>query len=373
MAEAGLDATIDGVGNVIGRSRNPGSALLIGSHSDTQPTGGWLDGAMGVIYALEIARSLGEDGETRALAVDVASWIDEEGAYFSFLGSKSFCAEPMPDAWAQVTGRDGRSLAEAIAAAEFAGRAPARLDPARHIGYLEAHIEQGGRLEAAGKRIGVVTNIVGIRNFIIAFKGAQNHAGTTPMPLRRDAGAALIDLAYAIRARFAELAGADTVWTIGHIELHPGAPSIIPGRAEMVLQFRDPAESRLDLLEATLHSLVAAANAAGHIEIAFAAAKDGVAATAMDGELQRHLGIAAEAHAPGGWMLMPSGAGHDAQILARHVPSAMLFVPSIGGISHDFAEDTAEDDVVLGCQVLATACVSILRELARTAPAGRRV
>jgi len=361
MTDAGLDSTIDGVGNVVGRSRKPGPALLVGSHSDTQPNGGWLDGAMGVICAIELARALRDDPATRDLALDAVSWQDEEGAYFSFLGSRSFCGDAPADAIDRAAGIDGKSLRAAIAEAGLADIAPRCLEPGRHVAYLEAHIEQGGRLEAEGKRIGVVTDIVGIREFSVTFGGKQNHAGTTPMPIRRDAGAALIRFAAELDIRFKALAGPNTVWTIGRVQFFPGAPSIIPGRAEMIVQMRDPEGARLTRFADALRGLGDETNRAGPVTVAIAEPDEPTDPSAMDEGLQRHLAAAAEARAPGRWISMPSGAGHDAQIVARYLPSAMLFVPSIGGVSHDFSEDTADADIALGCQVLADAAASILK------------
>jgi N-carbamoyl-L-amino-acid hydrolase len=361
MSEAGLDASIDGVGNVVGRSRNPGPALLVGSHSDTQPNGGWLDGAMGVIYAIELARALRDDPATRDYALDAISWQDEEGAYFGFLGSRSFCNDAPADAIDRATGIDGKSLRAAMAEAGLADVAPRRLEPGRHVAYLEAHIEQGGRLEAERKRIGIVTDIVGIREFTVTFGGKQNHAGTTPMPIRRDAGAALMRFATELDARFKALAGPNTVWTVGRVQFFPGAPSIIPGRAEMIVQMRDPQAARLQQFAASLHALGDSFNRAGPVTVAIAEPDEPTDPSAMDEGLQRHLTAAAEKHAAGNWIPMPSGAGHDAQIVARFLPSAMLFVPSIGGVSHDFSEDTADADIALGCQVLADAAASILK------------
>ncbi len=182
------------------------------------------------------------------------------------------------------------------------------------------------------------------------------------MPKRRDAGVALVGFADRLHAAFAEIAGPPTVWTIGRITLDPGAISIIPGRAEMILQCRDHDDARLDALEARAHELVAEANARGPVAVALAPHGDPARPIPMDDGLQAQLAAAAEAALPGGWIRMPSGAGHDAQVLAAVLPSAMLFVPSIGGISHDFGEDTAEDDIVLGCQVLCDAAASILRD-----------
>ena len=362
MREAGLDARIDGLGTVLGRSRAGGKALLVGSHTDTQPTGGWLDGAMGVMYGLELARAFREHDETRDLALDVASWIDEEGAFFGCLGSQAFCGMVDEEALDAAVGPGGVRLTEALREAGFSGRPREQLDAERYAGYLEAHIEQGPYLEEEGKRIGVVTSIVGIRSYQVAFKGQQNHAGTTPMARRRDAATALIDLAHRVNRRFPERVGSKSVWTIGQIDVFPGASSIVPGAAWMSVQFRDGEESRLDALSALLHEIVTEADAGTEVEITIGEGNERVVAAAMDEGFQGHLARAAEAHAPGAWMHMPSAAGHDAQVIARRMPSAMLFVPSIDGISHAFEEDTAEEDVVLGCQVFADAAAAILRE-----------
>ena len=365
MTAAGLDATIDGVGTVFGRSRQVGSALVIGSHSDTQPSGGWLDGAMGVIYGIEIARAFAESPQERDLPIDVASWIDEEGTFSSYLGSRSFCGEDVNHALATARNRENVLLGDALKASGFAGRRLVRLERGRHAGYLEAHIEQGGRLEAAGKRIGVVDAIVGIHDMRITFTGQRNHAGTTPMALRKDAGAALVAFAGRLDETFRAAAGPETVWTIGRIELDPGSTSVVPGRAEMLLQYRDGDAATLEKLGQKLRSLVQEFGKAGPVQISLSPFDAPVAPAGMDAGLQARIQEAAARRVPGGWMNMPSGAGHDAQIIAPHLPSAMLFVPSVGGVSHDFAEDTREEDIILGCQVAADAAAAILRAARR--------
>jgi beta-ureidopropionase / N-carbamoyl-L-amino-acid hydrolase len=363
LIEAGLDARIDGVGSVFGRSRNPGPALVIGSHTDTQPTGGWLDGAMGVIYGLEIARAFAESDDTRELAIDVASWMDEEGTFAGYLGSRSFVGEPLDEAIAHARNREGVALTDALQAAGVAGKPRVKLESGRHQAYLEPHIEQGGRLEAEGKKIGVVTTIVGIREMRITFVGQRNHAGTTPMAIRKDAGAALIAFAHRLDGEFRAMARPETVWTVGRIDLDPGSLSIVPGRADLLLQFRDADADLLGRMEARLAELVQAADAMAPVRVSLAPADAPVEPTVMDAGLQTHIAAAAEAEAPGRWIRMPSGAGHDAQVIAQHLPSGMLFVPSIGGVSHDFTEDTTADDIVLGCRVAAAAAASILRSL----------
>ena len=179
------------------------------------------------------------------------------------------------------------------------------------------------------------------------------------MTLRKDAGQALIEFVNQVNAEFPKIVGDRTVWTVGRIELDPGAPSIIPGIAELTLQFRDADVKLMDRLEDKVHELAAAA--AGDIAVEATTKAGNVLPVATDPGLTEHIAAAAEIHAPNDWLRMPSGAGHDAQVLAMRMPSAMVFVPSIGGISHDFAEDTSDEDLVLGCQVLATAAESILR------------
>lgn len=363
MTDAGLDAAIDGVGTVFGRSRKSGPALVIGSHTDTQPTGGWLDGALGVIYGLEIARALHECAATRDFAVDVASWIDEEGTFSSFLGSRSFVGDAIDASLQHARNREGVLLGDALAQAGLANAPRVVLDRARQRAYLEPHIEQGGRLEASGKSIGVVTTIVGIREFQLRFTGQRNHAGTTPMSIRRDAGAALVAFIARIDAAFGRLADPDTVWTVGRIDLDPGSFSVVPGKADMYLQFRDGNPERLHAMESALAALVEEWNSQHAVPVELIACDGPEEPVVMDTALQQHIAQAAEAVAPGQWIRMPSGASHDAQVIGHHIPACMLFVPSIGGVSHDFIEDTAEAHIVLGCAVAARAAAGIVEAL----------
>ena len=354
LTEARLDASIDGIGNVYGRDPAPGRKLLMGSHMETQNHAGWLDGVMGVLYGLEAARTLGR-------GIDVAAWADEEGHFGSFLGSRSFCGL-LTEQEIDVCGNreTGVSLRDALRNAGFSGQPRQKIDTARYRGYLEAHIEQGADLEDHRLRLGIVTAIVGSRRFRIQFKGQQNHAGTTRMSVRKDAGVALVKLVAAIEERFPKIANPRTVWTTGDIRLDPGAPSIVPGGAELVFQFRDTDQATLDALDAALHELMLEA-ANGPCEVTVAN-RSSTAPSAMDPGFQGALEDAARRHAPGLYQPMPSGAGHDAQILSQVLPSAMLFVPSIGGISHHFTENTRDEDIVLGCQVFADAAAAILAE-----------
>jgi N-carbamoyl-L-amino-acid hydrolase len=361
MKEAGLDPVIDGIGTVLGKSRKAGPRVLIGSHSDTQPRGGWLDGVMGVIYGLEVARAMAEDPATAHLAVDVASWADEEGHWGQMTGSRSFVGMLGEEDIDKARHRDeGTKMRDALKAAGLEGVPREHLEDGRYRGYLEAHIEQGGVLEATGKRIGIVTAIVGIYQYRLTFSGIQNHAGTTPMPIRKDAGVAMMRLYNEVMETFPRIAGPRSVWTVGRMSVEPAAPAIIPGKAEMILQFRDADAKVLDGFAAALASIVEAHNRKGPCTVECVNLSKTMP-TVMDERFLDAIEAAATANAPDKHMRMPSGAGHDAQILGLKLPAAMMFVPSIGGISHHFTENTADADIVLGCQVFADAAAKILK------------
>jgi beta-ureidopropionase / N-carbamoyl-L-amino-acid hydrolase len=359
LPKAGLAATLDGIGNVLGTSTKPGPKLLAGSHLESQNFAGWLDGPLGVVYALEAARVINPDSNEKG-AVEVAAWCDEEGHFGHFLGSRSYVGAVTEDDVDAARDRNSdRTMREALRDVGLAGRARAKAERGRHIGYLEAHIEQGRTLESTGLGIGVVTSIVGIWQYRIIFSGEQNHAGTTRMDVRKDAGVALARYCVAIDDRFPALCGPRTVWTTGRITLDPGAPSIIPGRAEMLFQIRDDDPGVIERLEDLLRSMAAEVSAQGRCSVAVERVRTGAPAI-MDASFQQAIEDASVAFAGGRSVRMPSGAGHDAQILATIMPAGMLFVPSIGGISHHWSENTGDADIVTGAQVFVEACRQLL-------------
>jgi N-carbamoyl-L-amino-acid hydrolase len=359
LPDAGLRAEIDGIGNVLGTSTKSGPKLLAGSHLESQNYAGWLDGPLGVVYALEAARVINSDRSASG-AVEVASWCDEEGHFGSFLGSRSYVgAATEADIDAARDRTSGRTMREALSDVGLAGRPRAVAQRGRHVGYLEAHIEQGRTLESGGLAIGVVTSIVGIWQYRITFSGEQNHAGTTRMDARKDAGLALARFCVEIDDRFPKLCGPRTVWTTGRITLDPGAPSIIPGKAEMLFQIRDEDPHVIERLEEVLRNMAAAASAQGRCGVAVERLRTGSPAL-MDARFQEAIESASLAFAGGRSIAMPSAAGHDAQILATIMPAGMLFVPSIGGISHHWNEDTDEADIVTGAEVFVDACRRLL-------------
>jgi beta-ureidopropionase / N-carbamoyl-L-amino-acid hydrolase len=361
LREAGLDAEVDGVANILGRSRANGKKALSGSHLESQNYAGWLDGALGCVYALEAARAIAEDPATADLGVDVVVFSDEEGHFGSFMGSRSFVGlldESEIDAAADRA--SGMTMREGLTKAGWNGKPRHLIDPARYAAFFEAHIEQGDTLESSGQKIGVVTAIVAIWQYRITVLGEQNHAGTTSMQRRRDASRELIQLLAAIDARFQKVAGERSVWTVGRIDVEPGEKSIIPGKAQALFQLRDADPAVLARMEASLHEEVARANSSGRCDIQVERLSASTPAL-MDEGLQAALDTAAEVTAPGGHIRMPSGAGHDAQWLARKLPAAMMFVPSINGVSHHWTENTSDADIVLGAQVFADAIVEALR------------
>jgi N-carbamoyl-L-amino-acid hydrolase len=348
LTEAGLAAEIDGIGNVIGRHQGAGPHALVGSHIESQNQAGWLDGALGVVAGLALARA--------GLPVDVVACADEEGHFEGgFLGSKSFTGllgEAEIDR--SKSRNDGTPLRAALQAAGLEGLPRVAIDPARYRGFFELHIEQGTQLESAGNRAAVVSGIVAIWQYRITITGQQDHAGGTTMAERRDAGLTAVRLLAAIDQEFPRICGPRSVWTAGKIAVSPGAPSIIPGEAEIMFQFRDLEMATLQRMEATLEALVRESNRRERCPAVLTNISRSTPAI-CDPAMMAALEAAAAAVVPGQWAVMPSGAGHDAQYFARVMPTAMLFTPSIGGISHHWAEDTKEEDLADCCEVLAQA------------------
>ena len=360
MREAGLTPHMDGIANVIGMSPAPGPKLLTGSHLESQSHAGWLDGAMGVMFGLEVARAFAESDKTRHFGIDVGAWCDEEGHFGAYLGSRSFIGALTEDIIDKAVSRtDGRTMRQALKEAGLEGIPRQLIDKSRYKGYFEAHIEQGDVLDAMGLTVGAVTSIVGIWQYKLTFRGIQNHAGTTRMAIRRDAGLAAARFCVRINEIMPQICGPLSVWTTGRITLDPGAPNIIPGSAEVIFHVRDASVKVLEAMQAALFSLVEEMDRQGPCGVSIATVSRSTPAL-MDEGFIKAIEEAAERHVPGRYQRMPSGAGHDAQYFATLLPSVMLFVPSIGGISHHWSENTRDEDMIAGCQVMADACEIIL-------------
>ncbi|MCP9486019.1 MAG: Zn-dependent hydrolase [Gaiellaceae bacterium MAG52_C11] len=362
MRTMGLEVEIDSAGNLLGRwSAGPvgSSAVVVGSHLDTVPSGGRFDGALGVVAAIHAVRVLKEEGFEPDRPLWIVAFMDEEGTRFNaaLFGSRAFTGESLTGLGDRM-GTDGVSLREAMAAAGYElDRAGEACRVGRVGAYLELHIEQGPVLESEGVEIGVVTSIVGLRGYRVRLTGEANHAGTTPMGLRRDAlaGAARI----ALELREAARARAETTANVGRIAVEPGGANVVPGLADFTIDVRATTVEGLGELE---HLVVES--------VARIAAEEGLGPDvqqtfALDPlELDPALVSAVEraaAEEGASAMRLPSGAGHDAMIVGRHVPAAMLFVPSHRGISHSPEEYSSPEHVELGMRVLARVLRSTLR------------
>ncbi len=353
---AGLEASVDGIGNVLGKDPRASTTLLMGSHSDTVPRGGWLDGALGVIFAFGAACAWRAARPRSRVGIDVISFADEEGTFEGCIGSRAFCG-----LWDGVPDGATTPLALALRSAGLSGRPGHRQDPARHKAYLEAHIEQGPRLEEEGLSIGVVEGIVGVRRQRVRFTGRADHAGTTPMRSRRDAGRALITFCATLEAAFQGSAAPGAVWNMGVLSVSPGAANVVPRSAEVVVEYRHLDRAAIGAMTDLVQK------AAEHSDVPVTVEEVGaLEPSAMDLALQADLRAAA-AEVGASALDLPSGAGHDAMILSRVMPSAMMFVPSIGGRSHDPAEDTSEADLERGYRVFLAWAFRVLDRLEREA------
>jgi beta-ureidopropionase / N-carbamoyl-L-amino-acid hydrolase len=352
MREAGLEVGLDATGNLIGTlaGREAGlPAVALGSHLDTVPHGGAFDGALGVLAGLEAAQSLAERGERLRRPLAVLGFADEEGNQFGIgvLSAQLWIGEIPAEHFGAIRDRDGRSLADALAGFSLPG--VPRVERPELAAYLEAHVEQGPVLDREGRPAAAVSSIVGISRTTVRFRGEANHAGTTPMALRRDALWGAAELALAVRDLGLASAGG-AVTTVGVLELEPGATNVVPGAARLRVEIRSPDEGLLaELRDAVEREARAAAERLGlDVELdtwhqAPAVPMDPLVVRAT----QRAL---SDAGVPE--HMMPSWAGHDAKVLARRLPVGMVFVPSIGGISHSPYEDTRPEHCALAAELL---------------------
>jgi beta-ureidopropionase / N-carbamoyl-L-amino-acid hydrolase len=354
---AGLTGWVDPAGNVFGglgaSSFSAGTpVVLTGSHIDTVPEGGILDGALGVLAGLECLHAIREAGTAPRKPLVVAAWSDEEGRYGSLFGSRAFIGKLDPAVIPTMASVDGERLVDAMARAGYdASRAPQAAAPAGSVhAYVELHIEQGPRLDEAGVPIAVVDSIVGVRRTRLIFTGQADHAGTTPMERRRDAFLAAADYSLQARDHVVAHGGGRSVTNIGVVQVHPGAANVVPGRCEIVHEMRSPDPETLGRLAEACEALaqeVGRKRGIG-VELRRTSATTPVACSP---KVQAAVETACKQ------MGLPSthlysAAGHDAQNLAVITDSGMLFIPSRGGKSHRVDETSDPDAIERGSNVL---------------------
>jgi N-carbamoyl-L-amino-acid hydrolase len=354
MRAARLSTRVDSAGNIIGTRAGLAANLppiVFGSHVDSVPNGGNFDGALGVLAAIEVIDALNRSSLATRHPLEVVVWANEEGVAFGngLDGSRAAAGERSADDADQVW--NGRRKADAIAAI---GGDPARIgdakrSPASIHCYLELHIEQGGTLEEAGIPIGIVEGIVAIDRYEAVITGTPNHAGTTPMPMRHDALVAAARLVLAVQQIVTSEPGRQ-VGTVGRLEVEPNAPNVIPGLVRHTIELRDVSQEKLVRLADRIRERAAAIAQQSGVAIVISPTSRHAAAMAHPS-----IQLAIERAADGlklGHRRLPSGAGHDAQMMAKLGPMGMIFVPSAGGVSHSPREFTRWDDCASGASVL---------------------
>src|SRR5438270_4759795 len=358
MEKAGLKVRVDAAGNIIGHreGRHPKRpVILFGSHIDSVPHGGNYDGDLGVLSGLECIEILNQQNFLTAHPLELIVFSDEEGG---LTGSHAVAGELSRQAL-QIKSHSGKTIGEGI---RFIGGDPdnlesAKRNPSEILAYLELHIEQGRILEAEKISIGVVEGIVGINVWDVTVLGYANHAGTTPMNQRKDALLGAARLVESVNQIAKSIPGRQ-VATVGRIQAEPGAPNVIPGKVVMSLEIRDLERSKIDLVFEKVKKSAEKIAADTGTTISFAA----LDITAVPAPTDQRLRKVIQEAATGLGLttkLMPSGAGHDAQDLARIVPIGMIFVPSVGGISHSPNEFTTTPDMANGASVLMQAILKL--------------
>jgi hydantoinase/carbamoylase family amidase len=345
LAEIGLEPERDEAGNVWAYLEGDDEpALALGSHVDSVPAGGWLDGALGVMAALGMLRAWAGSGDRPPRSLALVDWADEEGARFgrSLFGSSAVAGTLDPGELEGLRDVEGEPIAEVLAANDVElARAPQAAARRERLGaYLELHIEQGPVLEAEGARAAAVSGCAGVERYRFRIEGQASHAGTTPMDRRRDAGLAAADAALRIE-RLPALEGG--VATTGALSLEPGIPTAVAGAAELLVDLRNPdAEALARMLDGAVRAMAEAAAERG-CEVS-AEEVWRIEPIGFDPDL---VAAAREAcrEVAGSDRVLASGALHDAAEMARVLPAAMIFCPSIGGISHAAEEDTSEEDL----------------------------
>jgi beta-ureidopropionase / N-carbamoyl-L-amino-acid hydrolase len=351
MSKAGLNPRVDAGGNIIGRreGKNPGlKPIGFGSHIDMVPDGGNYDGTLGSLAALEVIEILNEHKLTTEHPLEVIIFANEEGG---LIGSKAMVGKLSPEGLKQIS-QSGLVMAEGI---RTIGGNPEDIRSAERKkgdfhAWLELHIEQGGILDAEGLQIGVVEGIVGILDVEVIVEGFSNHAGTTPMKLRKDAMLAASKLTVAVNEIVTAMPG-NQVGTVGKVEAHPGAYNVIPGKVILGLEIRDLSFDKIEQILAAIESEAQTIAKETQTSIAFHREPSFNLPALTDASLKQKINAAALAlglqtkH-------MQSGAGHDSQQMALIAPVGMIFVPSVGGISHSFNEFTKAADMENGANVL---------------------
>jgi len=361
MKDAGLDVFIDEAGNIIGRRKGLTSELppiMFGSHSDTVPDGGKYDGSLGVLGAIECVQVLRENHIQTQHPLEVVVFTDEEGG---LVGSRAMTGTLTPDAL-EVVSHSKKTVRQGII---DLGGDPEKLDRViRKVGdikaFLEIHIEQGRILETKNIDIGVVEGIVGISWGNVLIEGFSNHAGTTPMDMRQDALLAASHLVIAVNRVVTSIPGSQ-IGTVGRIKAEPGAPNVIPGKVVMSLELRNLSGEKIQSLYEKIEKEAQVIARESDTKITFSSIDAMAIPAPTDMRIRKYIDDSAKELGLS-TLYMPSGAGHDAQDMAKIAPTGMIFIPSVGGISHSPKEYSRPEDIVNGVNVLLHTILKIDQE-----------
>lgn len=362
MSNAGLTAGIDAVGNVYASDPLANQTVLVGSHADSVPFGGWLDGPLGIAYGIVAAREWREQNPQSPLGIDVIAFSDEEGRYLPCLGSKVFTGDLAFNDISQLSFA-GQTFAQAAQSEGLPGPDTLHcLLKDRHLAFAEAHIEQGPVLDSLNEDLGIVTGIVGIKRYTLVFSGQANHAGTTPMAMRADAGMTAASFVVECNALLQATKAPDSVWNFGQLTFEPGVANVVPRIARLSIEIRDLSTDVLQRMHQAINQLVEQFNNRPPVTLTLTQTAD-LTPSLMSPALMQAF---EETIKPMGaaYRTMPSGAIHDAMVLANHIPTGMLFIPSIKGKSHTPAEDTSERHINLGYQAFRDTLFAWLRSKA---------
>ena len=356
--DAGMTVSVDEIGNLFARregTRKDAAPVLIGSHLDTQPEGGRFDGVYGVLAALELVRALNDANIATEKPVEIVSWTNEEGARFTpaMLGSAVFTGITSLDEALAKQDADGVTLADALTQSGYRGTRAVRGQAVD--AYFEAHIEQGPVLEANGTTIGVVTGGQAIRWLDVTVTGVAAHAGTTPMPYRKDAYFAAAQMAGELE-RIVENYAPRGLVTIGQVGIANASRNTIAGQVSFTVDLRHHEDSEIDAMERDLRDAFSRVAQARGVKVSVDTYWRSPA-TPFDADCVALVAKAVDALGYSNERIV-SGAGHDAIHLARHCPTAMVFIPCVDGLSHNEAEDALPEDVTRGANVLLNAVLA---------------
>lgn len=366
MQEVGLEVSIDAFGNIRGRRKGVSDLppVVIGSHLDTVPEGGNYDGVVGVLAGLEVVRTLNDNNLQTKRPIEVINFSAEESSRFGMatMGSKALAGKLELGTLKRLVDKDGISLYQALKVCGYAADqiATATIALGQIHAFLEMHIEQGPVLETKGLSVGIVTSIAAPTRFKVSIEGRADHSGNTPMEMRKDALTGASELILGVERIADKEAGEKTVGTVGYLYVTPGAMNVVPGKVELGIDIRDVSMADKDQAVKAVIALMNEIAERRGLKISYQQLCNDEPVALSDKVIKTLKAAAEKAELPS--LMMPSGAGHDAMNMARITDTGMIFIPSVGGVSHNIAEFSTMEDICAGTNVLLQATLQLAKE-----------